>query len=39
MMFAAEVDTKTVESSVSLPREWIQEIKRMMTVYSTHGLF
>ncbi len=25
--------------TVSLPREWIQEIKRMMTVYSTHGLF
>jgi hypothetical protein len=24
---------------VSLPREWFQEIKHMMTVYSTHGLF
>ncbi len=24
---------------VSLPREWFQEIKRMMTVHSTHGLF
>jgi hypothetical protein len=24
---------------VSLPREWIQEIKRMIMVYSTHGLF
>jgi hypothetical protein len=37
MMFATEVDTKTDEGSVSLPREWILEIKRMMTVYSTHG--
>jgi hypothetical protein len=25
--------------SVSLPQEWIQEIKRMMMMYSTHGLF
>jgi hypothetical protein len=24
---------------VSLPREWFQEIKRMMMVHSTHGLF
>ncbi len=24
---------------LSLPREWFQEIKRMMTVHSTHGLF
>jgi hypothetical protein len=28
-----------IYSIVSLPREWIQEIKCMMTVYSTHGLF
>jgi hypothetical protein len=27
------------EVSVSLPREWFKEIKRMMTVHSTHGLF
>jgi hypothetical protein len=27
------------EVSVSLPREWFQEIKHMMTVNSTHGLF
>jgi hypothetical protein len=25
--------------AVSLPREWFQEIKRMITVHSTHGLF
>ncbi len=24
---------------VSLPREWFEEIKSMMTVHSTHGLF
>jgi hypothetical protein len=24
---------------VSLPREWFQEIKRMMMLHSTHGLF
>jgi hypothetical protein len=25
--------------TVSLPREWFQEIKHMMTMHSTHGLF
>jgi hypothetical protein len=37
------LDAKTVFDSlvvvVSLPREWFQEIKRMMMVHSTHGLF
>jgi hypothetical protein len=31
--------TPNVSLTVSLPLEWIQEIKRMMTVYSIHGLY
>jgi hypothetical protein len=31
--------TGTLSLSVSLPREWIHEIKCMTTVYFRHGLF
>jgi hypothetical protein len=31
--------TLFLNTIVSLPREWFQEIKRMMVMHSTHGLF
>ncbi len=38
-MESVRSNPKRVVLIVSLPREWIQEIKHMMMMYSTHGLF
>ncbi len=35
----ASRDIRKKDGPVSLPRIWVQEIKRMMTVYSMHCLF